>query len=79
MATFAQLSTNEHSRDRSSGADMGAGEEVSARRSLAWVLAQGANVVAIPGCRSPRHVSDIFDGADGFPTARAPLIGGKID
>lgn len=79
MAVFAQLSTNEHSRDGSSGADMGTGEEVSACRSLAWLLAQGANVVAITGCRSPGHVSEIFDGADGFPTARDPRIGDKID
>lgn len=67
MAAFAQLSTSRRLCDGSSGADTGAGEEAPARRSLAWVLAQGANVVAIPGCRSPGQVAEIFDDAEALP------------
>ncbi|MGR3271770.1 aldo/keto reductase [Thalassococcus profundi] len=31
-----------------------------ARQAIDWVLAQGSNVVAIPGCRTPNHVAEIF-------------------
>lgn len=78
MAAFAQCSTSERPHDGGSGADMGAEVEASVRRSLAWVLAQGANVVAIPGCRSPGHVSVIFDDGDRFASSCSPMIRGKI-
>lgn len=78
MLAFAQHSTSGCLHGDGSGGDMEAKELVSARRALAWVLAQGANVVAIPGCRSPSQVSVIFDDIDGFTTARAPMIQDKI-
>lgn len=78
MFAFSQRSTSGCPHGDGSGVDMGTGELVSARRALAWVLAQGANVVAIPGCRSPSQVSEIFDVLDGFITDRAPMTQNKI-
>lgn len=78
MLAFAQRSTSGCSHGDGSGVVLEAGELVSARRALAWVLAQGANVVAIPGCRSPSQVSVIFDDLDGFTKVRAPMMQDKI-
>lgn len=78
MLAFAQRSTSGCLHGDGSGGDMEAGELVSARRALAWVLAQGANVVAIPGCRSPSQVSIILDDLDGFTKFRAPVMQDKI-
>ncbi|WP_111734323.1 aldo/keto reductase [Roseovarius amoyensis] len=78
MVAFAQRSTSGHPHRDGYGVEMEVGELVSARRALAWVLAQGANVVAIPGCRSPSQVSVIFDDLDGPTTVRAPFIQDKI-
>ncbi|WP_086642123.1 aldo/keto reductase [Acetobacter tropicalis] len=78
MPAFAQLSTNGRCHNGSSGDDIESGGQASARRALAWALAQGANVVAIPGCRSPDHVAAIFDDADGLTAVRAPMIEDKL-
>lgn len=78
MLAFAQRSKTGRPHGNGSGVDMEAGNLVSPRRALAWVLAQGANVVAIPGCRSPSQVSVIFDDLDSFTTVRAPMIQDKI-
>lgn len=78
MLAFAQRSTSGCSQGDGSGVVLEARELVSARRALAWVLAQGANVVAIPGCRSPSQVSIIFDDLVGFTKVRAPVMQDKI-
>jgi len=78
MLAFAQRSTGGCPDGDGSGVDMEVGKLASARRALAWVLAQGANVVAIPGCRSPSQVSVIFDDLDGFTTVLDPMIQDKI-
>ncbi|SDE53251.1 Predicted oxidoreductase [Salipiger thiooxidans] len=78
MVAFAQRSTSGHPHRDGYGVEMEVGELVAARRALAWVLAQGANVVAIPGCRSPSQVSVIFDDLDGLTTVRALNIEDKI-
>lgn len=78
MLAFVQRSTSGCPHGDGSGVNMEALELVSARRALAWVLAQGANVVAIPGCRSPSQVAVVFDNLDGFTTVRAPVIQEEI-
>lgn len=73
MAAFAQIFASGCAHGGSSNPGTKAGEQASASRALAWVLAQGANVVAIPGCRSPGHVSAIFNDANGFPALHDPM------
>ena len=78
MLAFVQRSTIGCTYGDGSGVDTEVGELASARRALAWVLAQGANVVAIPGCRSPSQVSVIFDDLDGSSAVHASKIQDKI-
>ncbi len=66
--TGLELIKSGHSRDMSSL--FGAIGEVAARHgvgrcavSLAWLLSQGANVVAIPGSRSPKQVEGVLEAA----------------
>ena len=66
MTAFTQRPRAVHHRDGGTNLGMAAGEEGSLRQALGWVLAQGKNVVAIPGCRSPNHVSEIFRDAIAF-------------
>lgn len=75
---FVQRSTIGCTYGDGSGVDTEVGELASARRALAWVFAQGANVVAIPGCRSPSQVSVIFDDLDGSSAVHASKIQDKI-
>lgn len=78
MLAFAQRSNSGCPLGDGPNVEIDAGEFVSARRALAWVLAQGANVVALPGCRSPSQVSMIFDDFDSSTKVRAPMIQDKI-
>lgn len=75
MPAFAKRSTSETTRDGRSIPSKDAWGQASARRSLAWVLGQGANVIAIPGCRSPGQVSVIFENADVSTAGRGVMEG----
>jgi aryl-alcohol dehydrogenase-like predicted oxidoreductase len=46
---------------RALAADMGTS---AAALAIAWVLAQGPHVLAIPGTRSTRHFQELVDGAN---------------
>ncbi|WP_379553761.1 aldo/keto reductase [Qipengyuania sp. DGS5-3] len=60
MTAFAQPPAATDPWDDESNLQMAAGEGYSLGQALDWVLAQGENVVAIPGCRSPSHVLEVF-------------------
>lgn len=61
MPAFAKRSMSGTANVGSFAASRRSKEQASARRALAWVLAQGPHVVAIPGCRTPEQVSEIFE------------------
>lgn len=78
MSAFTQHAKSRLFQDGGSVTGSRAVGGVSVRRALAWVLDQGSNVVAIPGCRSPSHVSEIFDDVKGLTTNRGATIEDKI-
>lgn len=60
MSAFTQIPQAAHHTDNDSREAMASAKEGSVRKALSWVLAQGKNVIVIPGCRSSEHVSQIF-------------------